>query len=314
MLANAPRTHDNQRMICEFAESCVLRRFLFPLLVLILTACGGAPAPVSDTTASATTIPTVSPTPLPPLVARVNGVEIPREAFNQAAARLLSPDAADPVFVDSVVNMLIEQVILEQAATELDIAITDADLDAEMDSMRAQSEQATPGGWQTWLDANGYTEADLREAVKGSMLVSRVRSAVLAEVGDVQMIQAVRARHILLETEAEAEAVKTRLQNGESFDVLAAQYSRDISTKDSGGDLGFFVRDDLTTPELAELAFALAPGQMAGPVQTILGWHIVETLAFEERPLTDESLARAQEQQFTAWLNERKAQATIERF
>jgi len=279
---------------------------------MMLTACGGSPAP--DVTLAPTT-PAVTSTPLPPLVARVNGIDISREMFNQAVARLLPVGiTADPTLNEAVINGLIEQVILEQAAVDMGVAVSDADLDTEMDSMRAQSEQVAPGGWQAWLDANGYTEADLREDVRGSLLVSRVRAMVLAESGDVEMIQAVHARHILLESEQEADSIKARLQSGESFEVLAAQYSHDISTKDSGGDLGFFVRDDLTTPELAELAFALQPGQMAGPIQTILGWHIVETLAFEERPLTDESLARAQEQQFTTWLNGRKAQATIERF
>lgn len=292
-----------------------MRRFLFPLLILILTACGGSPASETTTTPVLSPTESVQATALPPVVARVNGVEISREAFERELARLLpsgtTPDAA---LNDAIVNTMIEQILIEQAAEDLGVTVSEDDLNAEMSAMRAQSEQSSVGGWQTWLDANGYTEVELREAVRGSLLVARVRSAVLSEIGDVEMIQAVRARHILLDSEAEANSVKTRLQNGESFESLAAQFSRDISTKDTGGDLGFFVRDDLTTPELAELAFALQPGQMAGPIQTLLGWHIVETLAFEERPLTDESLARAQEQQFSAWLNERKAQATIERY
>jgi parvulin-like peptidyl-prolyl isomerase len=289
-------------------ESNVLRRFLFPLLVFILAACGGEPAPVEA-------IPTIETTPLPSLVARVNGIEISREAFLRERARWMSPNApADPVIDESVINALIAQVIFEQAAEELGVTVSDEDLDTELSTMRVQAEQTAVGGWQTWLSANGFTEAQLREAVRDTMLTTRVRSTVLATLGEVETIQSVRARHILLETEADAEMVKQRLQNGDSFDALAAEFSRDISTKDNGGDLGFFVRDDLTTPELAELAFALQPGQMAGPIQTILGWHIVETLAFEDRPITDESLARAQEAQFNAWLNERKSAATIERF
>lgn len=292
-------------------EFNVLRRFLFPLLVLILTACGGAPAPETTTTA----VPSITETPLPSLVAKVNGIEISRETFLRERAWRLSPDVpADPALDESIINALVEQILIEQAAEEYGVTVTDEELNAEMEAMRAQSEQSAVGGWQTWLDANGYTELQLREAVRDSLMVGRVRTAVLASLGDVETIQAVHARHILLETEADAATVKERLQNGESFEALAAEFSRDISTKDAGGDLGFFVRDDLTTPELAELAFALQPGQMAGPVQTILGWHIVETLGFEDRPLTNESLARAQEQQFAAWLNERKSQATIERY
>lgn len=287
-----------------------MRRFFLPLILLaLLTACAGAPAP------SATIPPVPTPTPIPPLVARVNGIDITREAFLRERARWASPDAPSDAAIDeAVINALIAQVIFEQAADELGVTVSDADLEAELAAMRAQAEQTATGGWQAWLTANGFTEPELREAVRDTLLTARLRTTVLASLGEIETIQAVRARHILVETEAEAEAVKQRLQNGESFAVVAAEVSRDISTKNNGGDLGFFVRDDLTTPELAELAFALQPGQMAGPIQTMLGWHLVETLAFEERPLTDESLARAQEAQFSAWLNERKAAATIERF
>jgi parvulin-like peptidyl-prolyl isomerase len=118
----------------------------------------------------------------------------------------------------------------------------------------------------------------------------------------------------LLPTLEEAEAAKLRLQNGEPFEQVALALSRDVSTRANGGDLGFFVREDLTTPELADLAFALAPGQMAGPIQTVLGWHLVETLGFEERPVTDDGRAAAQETVFAAWLAARKAAATLERF
>lgn len=285
---------------------------MLSILAIGLTACG-APSP-SNVPTEATTA-AVQPTPLPPIVARVDGVEITREAFEAERARLTLPGTPpDPALDDAIIDGLIEQVILEQAAADLGVTVSDDDLDYEMSLMQTQSEQAAPGGWQAWLDANGYTEAELREAVGRSLLVSRVRTAVLTEQEIGETIPAVRARHILLESEAEAESIRERLEAGEPFEQLAAQYSRDVSTKDSGGDLGYFVRDDLTTPELAELAFALQPGQMAGPVQTILGWHIVETLAFEERPVTDENLALAQEQAFSAWLAERKAQATIERF
>ncbi len=301
-----------------------MNRFLvlFCLLVWagISTGCA-APSelPVTPAAADGTPLaqvgsqPTI--TPLPALVARVNGTDISSGAFARARARLLPPNApSNPAIDEAVINTLIEQVIFEQAAAELGITVSEADLDAEMDAMRAQSEQVASGGWQSWLSANGYTEAELREAVRGSLLVARVRDAVLSEAGLIETLRAVRARHILLATREEADQVKQRLQNGESFAALAAQFSRDVSTKDSGGDLGFFVRDDLTTPELAELAFALQPGQMAGPVQTLLGWHIVETLAFEERPVTDESRAQAQEAVFSQWLRERKAEAVIERF
>jgi parvulin-like peptidyl-prolyl isomerase len=106
--------------------------------------------------------------------------------------------------------------------------------------------------------------------------------------------------------------VRQRLSNGETFEALAAEVSRDVTTRDTGGNLGFFVRDDLTTPQLADLAFGLDAGEMAGPVETALGWHIVQTLEFGERPVASGGEALALEQRFTDWLATRRRSATIE--
>ncbi|NOG51677.1 MAG: hypothetical protein HND48_21295 [Chloroflexi bacterium] len=73
------------------------------------------------------------------------------------------------------------------------------------------------------------------------------------------------------------------------------------------------MRTDLTTPQLADLAFSLEPGETSGPVQTALGWHIVQTLEFGERPLVSGEEAIAQEQRFIDWLMTRRQAATIER-
>jgi peptidyl-prolyl cis-trans isomerase C len=85
--------------------------------------------------------------------------------------------------------------------------------------------------------------------------------------------QEVRARHILVGTEAEAKAVLAELKKGGDFAELAKQKSKDPGSAE-GGDLGYFSKDQMV-PEFAEVAFRLAPGQLSDPVKTDFGWHII---------------------------------------
>jgi len=238
----------------------------------------------------------------------VNGSNITRVDYERAVTRLSGAGAVAQTINDQVINTLIEQRIIEQAAVELNVAVSDADVDGEINALKALT-----GDWNAWLTENGYSEEEFREAIRSNLLTQRVREAVLAQTGDVNTIRTVHARHILVATQAEAEVVAQRLQNGEVFEALAAELSRDVTTKDTGGNLGFFVREDLTTPQLADLAFTLEPGQMAGPIETALGWHIVQTLEFGERPVATGGEAIALEQRFTDWLAARRQSATIEK-
>ncbi|MBK9124101.1 MAG: SurA N-terminal domain-containing protein [Chloroflexi bacterium] len=266
----------------------------------VLAACAGQAAPpiLGETTTEN----------LPDVVVRVNGQDITRDEYERAVARLSPASAIAQQVSNQVLDALIEQTLIEQAAAELGVTVDAADIDAEINALKALTTD-----WDAWLTDNGYTEADFRSALYSNLLTQRVRDAVLLQSGEVEAIRTVHARHILLTTQDEAQAVSNRLANGEMFEALAAEVSRDVTTKDVGGDLGFFVRTDLTTPQLADLAFSLEPGEMSGPVQTALGWHIVQTLEFGERPLMSGEEAIAQEQRFINWLMERRQAATIER-
>lgn len=86
----------------------------------------------------------------------------------------------------------------------------------------------------------------------------------------------VRASHILVKSEAEAKQLADELRaHPERFAEFARKYSVDRATARKGGDLGTFGPGRMV-PEFEEVAFALEPGEVSGPVKTRYGYHIIK--------------------------------------
>lgn len=82
------------------------------------------------------------------------------------------------------------------------------------------------------------------------------------------------ARHILVPSEDDCNALKTRIEAGEDFAVMAAQYSRCPSGR-SGGALGEFSPGQMVR-EFDEVVFSGEVGKVLGPVKTQFGYHLIE--------------------------------------
>ncbi len=92
--------------------------------------------------------------------------------------------------------------------------------------------------------------------------------------------RAVKVRHILVGTEAEALDLLEELRNGADFEALARERSLDENARGDGGDLGFFGRGE-TAAEFERAAFAAAVGEVVGPVRTEYGFHVIQVLEQE---------------------------------
>lgn len=248
-----------------------------------------------------------------PIVARVNDAVITRAEFERAVARYQMQQltfADDSAMQATVLDTLIDQALIEQAAAAENIQVTDAEVQAELDANIeiAGGEQA----WQQWLDANMFTADEFRETLYNTLLTARMRDSVTQDVN--ANVPQVHARHILVETESEATSLLEQLNAGGDFAALAAQHSRDVTTREQGGDLGWFAQDELLEPYLAQVAFSLDPGAIAGPVPTSLGFHVVQVIERGDRPIPEEKRASVAQNQFENWLADLRRNATIERY
>lgn len=83
----------------------------------------------------------------------------------------------------------------------------------------------------------------------------------------------VKAKHILVDTKAEATKIKAEIDDGASFDYYARRYSKCPSGR-NGGSLGYFGRGQMVKP-FEDAAFNGEIGKVSEPVKTQFGWHLI---------------------------------------
>lgn len=214
-----------------------------------------------------------------------------------------------PGFQEQVLDQLIDRALLRQLASQEGIAIDQAEIEAEIASVQAQIEQdSTVADWASFLAENNLTEEIVRELVTDDL-----RMEALTELhGGSSLVEQVHASHILVETEEAGQEVLDRLNEGEDFAALAAEYSIDTGSQSQGGDLDWFPRG-MMVPEFEEAAFSLEPGETSGLVQTDYGYHIILVHEKGEREMDPTLFAQVQQQQFQTWYQAQQAEANIER-
>ncbi|MBN1285582.1 MAG: peptidylprolyl isomerase [Anaerolineae bacterium] len=289
------------------------------VLSLTLVACGGEPATPTLVPGSATAVP-VTPDPTsPPLAAMVNGAPIYLEDFLRDVERQRTSRAAlgisipedQALFEKEVLDQMIEAVLIEQAAAQLGITLSEAELDAEM----AANIEDIGGSekWNEWLTMNHLTPDEYREQLRTAILGSKLTAQIVEVVPEVA--EQVHARHILVDLEGNAQAVLDQLNAGADFAELARRYSIDASTSETGGDLSWFARGQLLEPEVEEAAFALQAGETSPVITSRLGYHIIQTLERDPaRPLSEEVRQNILQTTIERWRYSLWASATVERY
>jgi parvulin-like peptidyl-prolyl isomerase len=147
------------------------------------------------------------------------------------------------------------------------------------------------------LETINISETYLRKYIYYYLMNQKVRDAVTADVPFEQ--EQIWARHILVPTKEEAIIVVLRLEE-EAWDDVAADVSLDTSNKGIGGDLGWFTRGQMVS-EFEEAAFGMEIGQISDPIETQFGWHIVQLIDQDIRPLSQADYENKQNIYFDDW-------------
>lgn len=247
-----------------------------------------APAVTSAATTVAVSVAAAPPSE-GPVVAKINGLEV-REGDLKLAEEDIGqqmPQMPPEARRDYLVTYVGDMILLTQAA------------EAKKLSESAEFRQRLEFARKKLLMARLLdTEA------KAASTEAAMRQVYDDATKQMKPEEEVHARHILVETEDEAKAVREELDKGGDFAEIAKSKSKDPGAAAEGGDLGFFTKDQMV-PEFAEVAFKLEKGKISEPVKSPFGWHIIRVEDKRTRPVPDFDQVKPQLESFVA----RKAQS-----
>ncbi len=229
--------------------------------------------------------------------------EVERVRRQLAAQRQPLPDPRE--LARQVLDQLISERVQLQLAREQGIKIDEPSVDQAEQSVASQN-QLTVAQMRRQLEREGVDPLRLREQLREQLLLTRLREREVdprVRVSDSEVEQylseqqtrsadpanmLLQMAHILVavpegatseqlaELQAKAQGLLQRARAGEDFAALARQYS-DAGDREGGGQLGLRPGDRYP-PLFLEATRALAPGQLAGPVRSGAGFHIIQLI------------------------------------
>ena len=157
----------------------------------------------------------------------------------------------------------------------------------------------------------GLTEEQYRGLIRIGLLRDKLQEAITGDTPHAE--DQVWARHILVKTEEEAKAAIERLNKGEDFGKVAAEISQDPGSGAKGGDLGWFGKGAMVAP-FEEAAFALKVGEISAPVKSDFGYHIIQVIARQSRPLDATTYQQARDKAFQDFLTKLRDEYKVETY
>ena len=283
--------------------------------------------PASPATPSTTTAPAPATPPAPGVVATVNGENITREQLVNVLIKQ---------YGSSILERLVDQKILEQAAAKQGVAITPADLDLEYQAYKTTLPPAQMGAFAEYEKRVGRDF--ILESLKPQLIIKRIGSKLVNL--DSADLDEVRASHILIvpdrtatdeagKMKADAEARKKAEEvlalakkQGADFAALAKEHSKDTGSAQRGGDLDFFGKGRMV-PAFEEAAFKARKGEIVGPVKSDFGYHIIKVVdrkdaasmpKAELEAKRTQHIRRMAQEPVNQWMDRQRKEAKVQKF
>ncbi|MDX9871990.1 MAG: SurA N-terminal domain-containing protein [Clostridia bacterium] len=236
-----------------------------------------------------------------------------------------------------ILQSMIDDIILKNHPDLQKFAVSEEEYQEELALIKEQFEDKL--AYELFLAERMMTEGDLELYVKDQLLINKIFNDITKEITEPAMdpkeyydnnldafyqTEQRKVRHILVKTQAEAEAVIARLKKGEDFIKLVKELSKDTSSQDNEGLIGPFAKNDLMlVPEFINGAYTLQKeGEYTKtPVQTVHGFHIIKAeeiipsrqYAYEEVKdmIADRLLLEAKQAGFETFMTELRGETKI---
>ncbi len=231
-------------------------------------------------------------------IAEVNGTGISYDQWQATFQNVISRydnqtlSNMDQSTINKLKNNVLKQIIntelLLQQAKKEKVKISKSDIDSEIEKIKANF--SSPEEFNEALKVNNLTLAQLRDEIKNNLMINYIlneeKNKINITEDDLLVYynenkesffepEKVHVRHILVETEEEANNILQQLKEGIiDFAELAKEKSTGPSAS-NGGDLGFISKGQMVK-EFEDAAFSLAPGEISGVVKTKFGYHIIK--------------------------------------
>jgi peptidyl-prolyl cis-trans isomerase C len=276
-----------------------------PQAIAAPDAAPAAPAAVARVPAAPATAPDE-------VLVQVNGEPVTRGEVDKKIDTFVGPQLAmvpaeqrDQVraqLTGRVLDEMVTQTLLSQAAVKQQIAVTDEEVES---SVRELGTKLPPGKTIVdYLKVLGMDEQQMKAELAGELRIEKlldrevaspaapadqeVASFYTENIDRFQMPERVRVRHVLVATtpqddaatkaekRGKAQAIRDELAagNGERFAEIAKEKS-DCPSKERGGDLGEFARGEMV-PAFETAAFGQKPGEIGPIVETDFGYHVIQ--------------------------------------
>jgi parvulin-like peptidyl-prolyl isomerase len=220
--------------------------------------------------------------------ATVDGEAVSRDQL-ETAVRELTADAPEEGRAEAtegaqrqVLTLLIQAKIIENLADEEGIEVDEAEAEARVEADVEQS-----GGEEALTEMLAFQDLTF-ELYRDVLVPTQLRVDVLRQrlAADEPPLEVRTVRHILVETEEEAQDVVDELEDGADFAELAQERSVDTGSCTRGGDLGPAPRGAYV-PEFDEAAWDAEVDEIVGPIESQFGFHVLEVTDIEETAVED---------------------------
>ena len=193
---------------------------------------------------------------------------------------------------NQAVQFLVQREQFEQEAADMDVEVTDKQIDARLEQILKQYFGGDKKKYDKQLKEQGLTEKQVRNDIRAQIVSEKIFEQVTRDVKvtDAQIEdyyaknkatysqpESRDVRHILVKTKAQADDLYTQLQGGADFAALAKKFSEDTGSKANGGKLT--ISKGQTVAPFDQTAFLLKKNDISKPVKTEFGYHIIQPLS-----------------------------------